>query len=118
MSTLMFVHVILWILIGLICTYGITIDQFHQTLIAQYCARILDIALIITGLMNVVHTVAMSPLLVWIQFILEIITIGLLDFTLISKRNKKNVKPKSIMLFVLVFAVNTILGTVIQYLFG
>jgi hypothetical protein len=118
MSTLTFVHIILWILIGLIFTYGMTIDQFQQTLIAQYGTRVLDIALIITGLINVVHTVAMSPLVVWFQFILEIITIGLLDFALTGKRDRRNIKPKSIMLFVLIFAITTILGVLIQYLYG
>lgn len=118
MSTSTFVHVILWLLIGLICSYGLIIDQFQQTLIAQYAARVLDIALIISGLLVVVHTVAMSPLVVWLHFILEIMTIGLFDFLLTYKRNKRTLRSRFVMMIVLFFAITTILGVIIEYRYG
>lgn len=118
MSTSSFIHIILWLLIGLICSYGLIIEQFQQTLIAQYTARVLDIALIISGLLMVVHTVAMSPLLVWLHFILEIMTIGLFDFLLTYKRKQRMLKNKFALLILFFFGVATILGLVVEYQYG
>lgn len=118
MSTIEFLHSIVWILVGMICAYGLTIDQFQQALIAQYSSRVLYIFVILTGLFNVVHTVAMSPLLVWIQFILEIITIGLFDFLLTYKRNKRGFKSNFVILLIFAFAITSLLAVVVQYFYG
>ena len=55
MSTIEFLHSIVWILVGMICAYGLTIDQFQQTLIAQYSSRVVYIFVILTGLFNEVR---------------------------------------------------------------
>jgi uncharacterized membrane protein YvlD (DUF360 family) len=117
MATSTFIHVLLWILSGLICAYGFSIDQFQQTLIAQYATRVIYIVLIVTGLLAVVHTVAMSPIVVWLHFILEIVTMGMFEVLLTGKKNKRTVQSKTIMLAICAFAITSLLGVVISYLY-
>lgn len=114
MQTPEFIHVISWILIAIFTVFGLLSTQYQQIIIYTYINRALYLVLVLSGLLLMVHTVAMSPFLIILKFFLEIGTIVIIEFLLQRTKNNVPLKNKQILMITLMIGCTSLLGTIIE----
>ncbi|AEV95207.1 hypothetical protein PECL_938 [Pediococcus claussenii ATCC BAA-344] len=118
MSIPEFIHNFSWILILLVTVMGLTTNQIQQVIISLYTDRALYIVMVGSNLLLMVHTVAMSPVLVILKFLLGLATLGVIELLFARKQRAGSIKINQIQLLSVLAALTMLVGLVIDLTVG